>query len=66
MGLKNVVIEDIAEIEDLIISKIQELVDEGFILKFVKASMNTMECSLRENNIAPLLVNCLCRCGCMG
>ena len=50
VGLKIVVVEDIAKREDLIISKLQDLVDEGFTLKAVKASMNTMEFSLRENN----------------
>ena len=50
VGLKNVAEEDIPKTEGLIISKLKELVDEGFTPEAVEASMNTIEFSLRENN----------------
>jgi Zn-dependent M16 (insulinase) family peptidase len=50
VGLKNVAEEDIPKIEDLIISKLKDLVDNGFTIEAVEASMNTIEFSLRENN----------------
>lgn len=50
VGLKNVAEEDITKTEGLILSKLRELVDEGFTPEAVEASMNTIEFSLRENN----------------
>ena len=64
--LKNVAEEAIAKTEDLIISKLQGLVDEGFTLEAVQASMNTIEFSLRENNTSSFPPDCLCGSGCIG
>ncbi|MCO5572009.1 hypothetical protein L7F22_025760 [Adiantum nelumboides] len=50
LGLKNVSEENVGKVEDLIISKLKELADEGFTSEAVEASMNTIEFSLRENN----------------
>lgn len=50
LGLKNVAEEDAPRVEELIFSKLRELVDEGFTPEAVEASMNTIEFSLRENN----------------
>lgn len=50
VGLKNVAEEDIMKIEDLILTKLKELVEVGFTSEAVEASMNTIEFSLRENN----------------
>lgn len=50
LGLKNVAEEDIPQTEELILSKLRELVDEGFTPDAIEASMNTIEFSLRENN----------------
>lgn len=50
IGLKNVSQDDIQKVEDLIISTLKSLAEEGFDSNAVEASMNTIEFSLRENN----------------
>lgn len=50
LGLKNVSDEDIGKVEELIMTTLRKLADEGFDSDAVEASMNTIEFSLRENN----------------
>eukprot|EP01018_Ginkgo_biloba_P006178 Gb_04858 [translate_table: standard] len=50
IGLKNVAENDVQRVEDLIMSTLKMLADEGFTPEAVEASMNTIEFSLRENN----------------
>ncbi|XP_047332043.1 presequence protease 1, chloroplastic/mitochondrial-like [Impatiens glandulifera] len=50
IGLKGVSKEDIQKVEELIISTLKTLAEEGFDSDAVEASMNTIEFSLRENN----------------
>ncbi|KAK9166464.1 hypothetical protein Scep_001655 [Stephania cephalantha] len=50
VGLKGVFEDDIQKVEELIMSNLQKLVEEGFDPEAVEASMNTIEFSLRENN----------------
>ncbi|KAH6825949.1 presequence protease 1 [Perilla frutescens var. hirtella] len=50
VGLKGVSEEDIQKVEELIMSTLRKLADEGFHSDAVEASMNTIEFSLRENN----------------
>ncbi|XP_068637041.1 presequence protease 2, chloroplastic/mitochondrial-like isoform X2 [Aristolochia californica] len=50
VGLKNVSEDDVEKVEQLIISTLRKLSDEGFDPEAVEASMNTIEFSLRENN----------------
>ncbi|KAK2665115.1 hypothetical protein Ddye_003689 [Dipteronia dyeriana] len=50
IGLKNVSEDDIQKVEELIMSTLKKLAEEGFDSDAVEASMNTIEFSLRENN----------------
>ncbi|XP_075520960.1 LOW QUALITY PROTEIN: presequence protease 1, chloroplastic/mitochondrial-like [Primulina tabacum] len=50
IGLKGVSEDDIQKVEELIMSTLKKLADEGFDSDAVEASMNTIEFSLRENN----------------
>ncbi|KAE8711733.1 Presequence protease 2 [Hibiscus syriacus] len=50
IGLKGVTDEDILKVEELIMSSLRKLAEEGFDMEAVEASMNTIEFSLRENN----------------
>ncbi|CAN1803035.1 Presequence protease 1, chloroplastic/mitochondrial [Linum perenne] len=49
-GLKGVAEENIQKVEDLILSTLEKLSEEGFENDLVDASMNTIEFDLRENN----------------
>ncbi|KAK9162976.1 hypothetical protein Syun_003878 [Stephania yunnanensis] len=50
VGLKGVFEDDIQKVEELIMSNLQKLVEEGFDPEAIEASLNTIEFSLRENN----------------
>ncbi|XP_010066034.3 LOW QUALITY PROTEIN: presequence protease 2, chloroplastic/mitochondrial [Eucalyptus grandis] len=50
IGLKGVSEDDIPKVEELIMSTLKKLAEEGFDTDAVEASMNTIEFSLRENN----------------
>ncbi|WCJ17647.1 presequence protease 1 [Euphorbia peplus] len=50
IGLKNVSDENIQKVEELIMSTLKKISEEGFDSDAVEASMNTIEFSLRENN----------------
>ncbi|XP_041011119.1 presequence protease 1, chloroplastic/mitochondrial-like [Juglans microcarpa x Juglans regia] len=50
IGLKGVSEPDIEKVEELIMSTLTLLAEEGFDADAVEASMNTIEFSLRENN----------------
>ncbi|CAK7329858.1 unnamed protein product [Dovyalis caffra] len=50
IGLKGVSEEDIQKVEELVMSTLKKLAEEGFEADAVEASMNTIEFSLRENN----------------
>ncbi|XWS68012.1 hypothetical protein CRYUN_Cryun04dG0053700 [Craigia yunnanensis] len=50
IGLKGVSEDDIPKVEELIMSSLRKLAEEGFDTEAVEASMNTIEFSLRENN----------------
>lgn len=50
LGLKGVSEDDIQKVEELIMSTLKKLAEEGFDVDAVEASMNTIEFSLRENN----------------
>lgn len=50
IGLKGVSDDDIGKVEELIMSTLEKLAEEGFDSDAVEASMNTIEFSLRENN----------------
>ncbi|KAL5705783.1 Homeobox protein PKNOX1 [Ranunculus cassubicifolius] len=50
IGLKGVSEDDIPKVEELIMTTLQKLAEEGFDAEAVEASMNTIEFSLRENN----------------
>ncbi|XVF67600.1 hypothetical protein PTKIN_Ptkin10aG0134200 [Pterospermum kingtungense] len=50
IGLKGVSEDNIPKVEELIMSSLRNLAEEGFETDAVEASMNTIEFSLRENN----------------
>ncbi|KAK6159361.1 hypothetical protein DH2020_006675 [Rehmannia glutinosa] len=50
IGLKGVSEDNIQKVEELIMTTLKELAEEGFNSDAVEASMNTIEFSLRENN----------------
>ncbi|XP_010269115.1 PREDICTED: presequence protease 2, chloroplastic/mitochondrial [Nelumbo nucifera] len=50
IGLKGVSEDDVQKVEELIMSTLTKLAEEGFDSEAVEASMNTIEFSLRENN----------------
>ncbi|XP_022746449.1 presequence protease 2, chloroplastic/mitochondrial-like [Durio zibethinus] len=50
IGLKGVSEDDFPKVEELIMSSLRKLAEEGFEADAVEASMNTIEFSLRENN----------------
>ncbi|XP_054786624.1 presequence protease 1, chloroplastic/mitochondrial-like [Prosopis cineraria] len=50
IGLKGVSESDIHKVEELVITTLRKLSEEGFDTDAVEASMNTIEFSLRENN----------------
>eukprot|EP00252_Welwitschia_mirabilis_P014933 TRINITY_DN33002_c0_g1_i1.p1 TRINITY_DN33002_c0_g1~~TRINITY_DN33002_c0_g1_i1.p1 ORF type:complete len:1080 (+),score=244.90 TRINITY_DN33002_c0_g1_i1:116-3355(+) len=50
IGLKNVSKEDVTNVEELIMSTLRKLANEGFTSDAVEASINTIEFALRENN----------------
>ncbi|CAM8941621.1 unnamed protein product [Rhodiola kirilowii] len=50
IGLKGVAKEDIGKVEELVMTTLKKLAEEGFHPDTVEASMNTIEFSLRENN----------------
>lgn len=50
IGLKGVSEDDIQKVEELVMSTLKSLAEEGFNSEAVEASMNTIEFSLRENN----------------
>ncbi|GKV37997.1 hypothetical protein SLEP1_g45955 [Rubroshorea leprosula] len=50
IGLKGVSEDNIQKVEELIMSTLQKLSEEGFDKDAVEASINTIEFSLRENN----------------
>ncbi|KAG1366609.1 putative Presequence protease 2, chloroplastic/mitochondrial [Cocos nucifera] len=51
VGLKGVSDSDIQKVEELIIDTLKKLAEDGFAPEDVEASMNTIEFSLRENNM---------------
>ncbi|XP_057534490.1 presequence protease 1, chloroplastic/mitochondrial [Amaranthus tricolor] len=50
IGLKGVLEDDIQNVEELVVTTLEKLMEEGFDLDAIEASMNTIEFSLRENN----------------
>lgn len=50
IGLKGVSEDDIQKVEEVVVSTLKKLAEEGFDTDAVEASMNTIEFSLRENN----------------
>ncbi|CDY28099.1 BnaC06g02800D [Brassica napus] len=50
VGLKGVSDDKVQKVEELIMSTLRKLADEGFDTDAVEASMNTIEFSMRENN----------------
>lgn len=50
IGLKGVSKDDIDKVEDLVMTTLKKLAEEGFDSNAIDASMNTIEFSLRENN----------------
>ncbi|CAH9116055.1 unnamed protein product [Cuscuta epithymum] len=50
IGLKGVLEENIQKVEELVMTTLKNLAEEGFDSDAVEASMNTIEFSLRENN----------------
>ena len=50
IGLKGVSEDDIQEVEELIMSTLKKLAEDGFDSDAIEASMNTVEFSLREKN----------------
>ncbi|XP_061354534.1 presequence protease 2, chloroplastic/mitochondrial-like [Gastrolobium bilobum] len=50
IGMKGVSEDDIHKVEELIMSTLKKLAEEGFDTNAIEASMNTIEFSLRENN----------------
>ncbi|GAU29533.1 hypothetical protein TSUD_115550 [Trifolium subterraneum] len=50
IGMKGVSEDDIHKVEELIMSTLKKLAEEGFDTDAIEASMNTIEFSLRENN----------------
>ncbi|KAM1002795.1 hypothetical protein FF1_003167 [Malus domestica] len=50
IGLKGVSEDDIQKVEEVVMSTLKKLAEEGFYMEAVEASMNTIEFSLRENN----------------
>ncbi|KAI3844373.1 hypothetical protein MKX03_008707 [Papaver bracteatum] len=50
IGLKGVSNDDIQKVEELVMSTLKKLAEEGFDPEAVEASMNTIEFSMRENN----------------
>ncbi|KAK3024519.1 hypothetical protein RJ639_043711 [Escallonia herrerae] len=50
IGLKGVSEDDTQKVEELVMSTLKSLAEEGFDVEAVEASMNTIEFSLRENN----------------
>ncbi|CAL1410083.1 unnamed protein product [Linum trigynum] len=50
IGLKGVSEDDIQKVEELILSTLKKISEEGFETEAVEASMNTIEFHLRENN----------------
>ncbi|KAK3025607.1 hypothetical protein RJ639_042105 [Escallonia herrerae] len=50
IGLKGVSEDDTQKVEELVMSTLKSLAEEGFDAEAVEASMNTIEFSLRENN----------------
>ncbi|MED6131438.1 Presequence protease 2, chloroplastic/mitochondrial [Stylosanthes scabra] len=50
IGLKGVSEEDIHKVEELVMTTLEKIANEGFDTDAVEASMNTIEFSLRENN----------------
>ncbi|QHO34396.1 Presequence protease 1/mitochondrial [Arachis hypogaea] len=50
IGLKGVSEQDIHKVEELVMTTLKKLANEGFDTDAVEASMNTIEFSLRENN----------------
>jgi Zn-dependent M16 (insulinase) family peptidase len=52
-GLKGVREEDVGKVEDLILTTLQELAENGIDPNMLAASLNSVEFSLRENNTGP-------------
>ncbi|XP_013628970.1 PREDICTED: presequence protease 1, chloroplastic/mitochondrial [Brassica oleracea var. oleracea] len=50
VGMKGVSEDNVQKVEELIMSTLKKLAEEGFESNAVEASMNTIEFSLRENN----------------
>ena len=50
VGMKGVSEDNVQKVEELIMSTLKKLAEEGFESDAVEASMNTIEFSLRENN----------------
>ncbi|KAL6494730.1 Homeobox protein PKNOX1 [Orobanche gracilis] len=50
VGLKGISEDDIKKVEELVMTTLKNLAEEGFDSDSVEASMNTIEFSLRENN----------------
>lgn len=50
IGLKGILEDDTRKVEELVISTLKKLVEEGFGSDAIEASMNTIEFALRENN----------------
>ncbi|KAK9286762.1 hypothetical protein L1049_015166 [Liquidambar formosana] len=53
IGLKGVSEDDVQKVEELIMSTLKNLADEGFHPDTVEASINSIEFRLRENNTGP-------------
>lgn len=50
IGMKGVSEDNIHKVEELIVSSLKKLAEDGFDTDAIEASMNTIEFSLRENN----------------
>ncbi|XP_020114935.1 presequence protease 1, chloroplastic/mitochondrial-like isoform X2 [Ananas comosus] len=50
VGMNGLSKDDVRKVEELIVNTFKSLVEEGFALDAVEASMNTIEFSLREHN----------------
>ena len=52
-GMRGIKIDEVDEVEELILSSLKKIADEGIDPKTIEASINTIEFNLRENNTGP-------------
>ena len=52
-GMRGVELNQIDQVEELILSSLKQIINQGIDLKTIEASLNTIEFSLRENNTGP-------------